>query len=203
VAHPRLLDVNVLETAAPYLPFLKWPTRLPQILVFTLVCLREFEETVGEHSVCPRFFSAVRQPLLEKREKWRTPGYLVSTFGNSTVIFAALKWPTRHWETPLYAAGGRIFILRTLIWCTLGAKGKAHCAISLAPTHSQKTRMSGAPTALVVQAGKASAKRLFGRGGRARAPVSPQAKSPALWNFERGFWFAVGVLPARTPALRD
>ncbi len=38
-----------------------------------------------------------------------------------------------HCETPLYAAGGQIFILRTLIWGTRGVKGKAHCAISLPP----------------------------------------------------------------------
>jgi hypothetical protein len=29
------------------------------------------------------------------------------------------------------AAGGQIFILRTVIWGTRGVKGKAHCAISL------------------------------------------------------------------------
>ena len=43
-----------------------------------------------------------------------------------------------HCETPLYAAGGQIFILRTLIWGTRGVKGKDHCAISVVPTLAQK-----------------------------------------------------------------
>jgi len=34
-------------------------------------------------------------------------------------------------ETPLYAAGGQIFILRMLIWGTRCVKGEAHCAISV------------------------------------------------------------------------
>ena len=49
-----------------------------------------------------------------------------------------------HCKTPLYAAGGRIFILRTLIWAARGVKGKAHCAISVVPTLAQRTRKNGA-----------------------------------------------------------
>ena len=45
-----------------------------------------------------------------------------------------------HCETPLYAAGGRIFILSTLISGTRGVKGEAHCAISLPPTPSTPLR---------------------------------------------------------------
>src|SRR5229473_1202124 len=57
-----------------------------------------------------------------------------------------------HCETPLYAVGGRIFILRTLIWGTRGVKGKAHCAISVVPTLAQKTRKNGAPRRWLCQA---------------------------------------------------
>ena len=66
-------------------------------------------------------------------------------------------------------------------------KGKAYCAISVVPTLAQRTRKNGAPSALVVQAGKASATRrelasmrgaeLGWTGGGAR--LSKQ-KSPAL-----------------------
>ncbi len=69
-----------------------------------------------------------------------------------------------HCKTPLYAAGGRIFILRTLIWAARGVKGKAHCAISVVPTPSTPLRAGSCakdaqewgPPALVVLAGKAS-----------------------------------------------
>src|ERR1700676_420056 len=52
-----------------------------------------------------------------------------------------------HCETPLYAAGGRRFVLRTLVWGTRRVKGKAHCAISVVSTLAQKTRKNGAPPA--------------------------------------------------------
>jgi len=38
-------------------------------------------------------------------------------------------------------------------------EGKAHCAVSVVPTLAQRTRKNGAPPALVVQAGRASATR--------------------------------------------
>src|SRR6266481_5987267 len=58
----------------------------------------------------------------------------------------SLMWPTRPTEEPTpvrlptYAAGGRIFILSTLISGTRGVKGEAHCAISLRPTPSTPLR---------------------------------------------------------------
>jgi len=54
-----------------------------------------------------------------------------------------------------HAAGGRRFILRTLIWGTRGVKGKAHGAVSVVPTLAQRTRKNGPPPALVVHASKA------------------------------------------------
>ncbi len=111
-----------------------------------------------------------------------------------------------HCETPVHSAGDHIFILRTLIWGTRGVKGKAHCAISVVPTLAQRTRKNGAPAPLVVQAGKASATRWelssthgtelgwTGEGAR----LSTCNKKPR--SCERG---AIGILPARTPALRD
>ncbi|SRR6266849_5329659 len=47
------------------------------------------------------------------------------------------KWLADCWhcETPLYSAGGQIFILRALIRGTRRVKGKARCAISVA-SHS-------------------------------------------------------------------
>jgi hypothetical protein len=48
-----------------------------------------------------------------------------------------------HGETPLYAAGGQIFILRTLIWGTRGVKGKARCVGSVVPTLAQRTDAQG------------------------------------------------------------
>src|SRR6266852_7068372 len=60
--------------------------------------------------------------------------------------FLRSGWPNCwHCETPLYANGGQIFILRTLIWGTRGVKGKAHCAISVVPTLAQRTRKNGVP----------------------------------------------------------
>jgi hypothetical protein len=118
-------------------------------------------------------------PLLRKeRARMGHPPALVVQAGKASA--------TRHCETPVYAAGSQIFILRTLIWGTRGVKGKAHCAvsvvshscakdaqewgtpgvkgkahcaISVVPTLAQRTRKNGAPPALVVQASKASATR--------------------------------------------
>jgi hypothetical protein len=50
----------------------------------------------GPTATSRKILSGSRGPLLKKREKWRTPGYLVSTFGNSSVVLAALSGPTRH-----------------------------------------------------------------------------------------------------------
>jgi hypothetical protein len=53
---------------------------------------------VGIHFGSPENLVKIRQIgffTASKREKWRTRGYLMSTFGNSSVILAALKWPTR------------------------------------------------------------------------------------------------------------
>src|SRR5437588_1037905 len=44
---------------------------------------------------------------------------------------AESAWIACHCETPVYAAEGQIFILRTLVWGTRGVKGKAHCAVSV------------------------------------------------------------------------
>jgi hypothetical protein len=69
-----------------------------------------------------------------------------------------------------------------------GVTGKAHCAISVIPTLAQRTRKNGAPSALVVQADKASATRrelsstrgteLGWTGGDAR--LSTNKKAPLL-----------------------
>jgi hypothetical protein len=41
--------------------------------------------------------ASLRAGFLEKREKWRTPSYLVSTLeGQHRVILSALMWPTRR-----------------------------------------------------------------------------------------------------------
>ena len=53
----------------------------------------------------------------------------------------------------------RSLSLRTLIWGARGVKGKAHGAVSVVPTLAQRTRKNGAPSALVVLAGEASATR--------------------------------------------
>jgi hypothetical protein len=57
------------------------------------------------------------------------------------------------WDT--CAAGGQIFILRTLIWGIRGVKGKAHCAISLVSHSCAKDAQEWGTPALVVHASKA------------------------------------------------
>jgi hypothetical protein len=114
---------------------------------------------------------AVRQPLLEKREKWRTPAKLIVR----AVWFPPLRKRRARMGHP------RPVLEKREKWRT---PANAHCAGSVVPTLAQRTRKDGAP----------SAGRL-GRRSTARGQECPRhtCKSPALWNIERGFRVAFGV----------